>query len=226
MATKTRSPLSALTESQLKAVQVAIKHDLKFDLREQTNWRQEWEPGYADIVWPVDKGKASEEFSLALTGKKWNVSTRASARFAFSLLKKGVLAPLAVLTPEHVDERTKKSYRATRYTISNEVREASGSIGVALDQLQAKEEASVARENAWDAARTPLDKEARDISNREHDIKRSLSEKVKEHTPDGLIEAHRQWHELVAELESLNVRLKAVAAEHKRKYEPYTLRGW
>lgn len=228
MPTTARVPkaLSALTPSQLKAVEVAIKYSLRFDISQMVNWRMEWESTHSTIVWPTERTSASEEFSLALTGKKWSLSSAQQSRFAFSLLKKGVLTELAVIEPEHTDERTKRSYRKSRYTISNEVREASGSVAVALDQLRAKEEASVARQDAWNAARAPLDQEARSLTDRGNTIRQSLYLQVQEPTADELVESHWEYHELVAKLENLNTRLKALAAEHNRKYEPYTLRGW
>lgn len=227
MATKVVSPLKALTESQLKAVEVMVKHDLTLDVQERTNWKGGWDVSGAILQKPAANGeKIREAFSLALTGRQWGASSAKMAQLAGSLMKKGVLTKIAVVKPEEGNKWDKKMHRTNRYAISNEVREAAGAVGVALDDLRAKEEAKIAREDAWDEAREPLDKQARDITSSEFGIRQKLRDLIKDPTPDALVDAHRQYHELVVELEKLNVQLKAVAAQHNRKYEPFLMRGW
>lgn len=228
MATKVVSPLKALTESQLKAVEVMVKHDLTLDVQERTNWKGGWDVSGAILQKPAANGeKIREAFSLALTGRRWGASSAKMAQLAGSLMKKGVLTKIAVVKPEEGNKWDKKMHRTNRYAISNEVREAAGAVGVALDDLRAKEEAKIAREDAWDDAREPLDKQARDITERGSRITRELRDLLtKQETPDALIEAHRQYHALVTELGDVNVQLKAVAAQHNRKYEPFQMRGW
>jgi hypothetical protein len=227
-----KSPLKGLTERQLNVVQWLAKYpNAMLDISEGYRYSRRGVAKSVQLHLPADVRRdvaevmRSELSSILGLRYNWRDIGPALGQVGSALLKKGLLVKVTVVQ-EAKGEGYTRQREVVRYTLANHVREAAGGIEQQLDKLAEREQAAIRREQAWNEAREPFATEAGQIRKRIYELRNALGAALAEHTAHRLMELHEEYHKAVAELNELNARYKVVADIHRRKYEPFTERGY
>jgi hypothetical protein len=223
-----KSPLKGLTERQLKLVQYLAAHpEVLLDFQRSTRYSARSKYNISlHVAPPRSRYEVGGEIARVLGVHSYGRWEGAFEVAANGLFTKNLLVQVAEVSPARKTEGGYSIHATNRYALTQGAIEAVGGVAEQLDAMRAREQAAVAREQAWLDARRPLDNQGNAIRRKLNSAKSEAVEALRDPTATRLIEIHTEYHKALAELNELNALLKVTADNHGRKYELYTERGY